>query len=253
MTLSLNGKPTFGAGRVFMTANLVNPTPARALVPQSQGLDFKRKVESLFGEKQLAIAVGSGQMEVTGKVEYSSAQARIIADILFGVPASTGSYAESDKEAGAVAAATPFILTTVNAASWLFDLGVIASVSGTIYSRVASGSEVAGKSYSVANGIYTFAAGDAGLAMLISYAYTVTTTGEQITLTNQLQGQTGNFQAVHVLPWGTLQDMFVLYNCTASSGGLSMKQSGFATQTLDYTASTNTNDQLGVATFAEAA
>jgi hypothetical protein len=253
MPLSLNGKPTFGAGRVFMTANLANPTPARALVPQSQSVDFKRKVESLFGERQLAVAVGSGQMEVTGKVEYSASQARIISDILFGVSGASGSYAEADKESGTVAATTPFIITVSNSATWLFDLGVFNAVSGAIYARVASGSEVVGKSYSVAAGVYTFAAGDEGVNMLISYAYTVTASGEQVTLSNELQGQTGAFQAVHVLPWGAAQDMFVFYNCTASSGGLSAKQSGFVNSMLEYTASTNSNDELGVASFAEAA
>jgi hypothetical protein len=30
-------------------------------VPQSQSIDFKRKTESLFGERQLAVAVGAGE------------------------------------------------------------------------------------------------------------------------------------------------------------------------------------------------
>jgi hypothetical protein len=55
----LNGKPTFGAGRAFLTGNYQSH-PARAFVPQSQSIDFKRKTESLFGERQL-VAVGAGE------------------------------------------------------------------------------------------------------------------------------------------------------------------------------------------------
>ena len=72
-------------------------------------------------------------------------------------------------------------------------------------------------------------------------------------MTNQLQGQTGGFQAVHVLPWGTEQDMFVMNNCIASSSGISAKKSGFAGFTLEDTASADANGNLGTASFAEAA
>jgi hypothetical protein len=258
MTTVLSGKPTFGAGRAFMTANVANPTPARALVPQSQSIDFKRKTESLFGEKQLAVAVGAGEMEVSGKVEFGKINARVFADIVFGDGSTTGSTLEADKEAGTVPAATTYVVTVANATNFLFDLGVVNADTGAIYSCVAPGAETAGSSYSVASsgmnkGKYTFAAGDASANMKFSYAYTNSTVGETVILANQQQGLTGNFQAVHVLPWGAEQDMFVFYNCLAGSSGISLKKSGFSSFTLDYTAAANANDQVGVATFAQAA
>ena len=247
----LSGKPTFGAGRVFLTGNYTNPTPCRASTPQSQSIDFKRKVESLFGENQLAVAVAAGQMEVTGKVEFSKTVARIFADILFGDGSTTGSYLESDQEAGTIPGSSSYIVTVVNSATWLFDLGVRNATTGVIYTCVASGTEVAGKSYSVAAGVYKFAAGDANGNVLISYGYSSATAGESIVLANQLQGLTGNFQAVHTLPWGTETDMFVFYNCIAGSTSLSAKNGGFGNTSLDYTAAVNGNGQLGIATFAE--
>jgi hypothetical protein len=253
MTAPLAGKPTFGAGRVFAIANVTNPTPARALVPQSQSIDFKRKTESLFGEKQLAVAVGAGEMEVTGKVEFGKIVARMFSDIIFGDSGTTGQTLEADKEAGMVPASTAYTVQVVNHTTWLFDLGVVNASTGVIMSCVAGGSEVAGKSYSVSAGVYTFASGDASAPVLISYAYTSSTAGETVVLTNQAQGLTGNFQAVHVLPWGTEQDMFVFNDCLAGSSGIALKKSGFANFTLEYTAAANNNDQLGTATFAEAA
>ncbi|CAN5577163.1 hypothetical protein BH10PSE14_BH10PSE14_06760 [soil metagenome] len=255
MTTILNGKPTFGAGRVFATANLTNPTPARALVPQGQSIEIKRKTESLFGEKQFAEEVGAGEMEITGKVEFGKIQPRFFADILFGDGSTTGSYLEADGEAGTVPASTAYVVTVTNAATFKYNLGVRNADTGAIYTRVAPGSEVTLKSYSVdtATGIYTFAAGDANANMKISYAYADATNGETIVLTNQLQGPTGRFQAVHVLPWGAKQDMFVLNNCIASSSGISAKKSGFSGFTLDYMAASDSSGAIGTATFAEAA
>lgn len=258
MTTPLAGKPTFGAGRAFAIGNYTNPTPARALVPQSQSIDFKRKIESLFGEKQLAVAVGAGEMEITGKVEFSKINARMYADIMFGDSSAVGSYAEADAEAATIPGTTPYTVTVANAANYQFDLGVVNATTGVIMTCVASGSEVAGVSYSVVTtgankGKYTFASGDANGNVKISYAYSNSTAGETVALTNQLQGLTGNFQAVHVLPWGTEQDMFVFTNCLASSSGISLKKSGFASFSLEYQAACDNTGSVGTATFAEAA
>lgn len=254
----LSGKPTFGAGRVFMRSNVTAPTPVRSLVPQSQSIDMKRKVESLFGERQLAVAVGAGEMEITGKVEFGKTNARIFSDIMFGVSQAAGSYLQADKEAGTVPGSSTYVVTVANASTFQFDLGVVNNTSGVIYTRVAAGSEVAGASYSVVEsgvnkGKYTFAAGDANGNMQISYVYSSSTIGSTASLTNQMQGLTGLFTAVHVLPWGTQQDMVVLNNCLAASTSISAKKSGFGMTSFDYQASADNNDVLGTMTFAEAA
>lgn len=256
--MPLNGKPTFGAGRVFARSIVTNPTPVRALVPQSQSIDFKRKVETLFGERQIAVAVGAGEMEVTGKVEFGKTNARVFADIMLGIASSTGSYLQADKEAGTVPDSSTYVVTSANATNYQFDLGVINVATGAIYTRVASGSEVAGSSYSVVEsgankGKYTFAAGDANANVLISYVYSSSSIGVTLPVTNQQQGLTGLFQAVHVLPWGAQQDMIVFNNCLASGAGISAKKSGFGSTMLDYHASADSNDVLGTMTFAEAA
>jgi hypothetical protein len=259
MTTVLSGKPTFGAGRVFTIGSYTNPTPARANTPQSQSIDFKRKTESLFGENQLPVAVGAGQMEVTGKVEYSKTTARTVYDTMFGVSSTTGSYLEADGEKAVVPASSAYTVTVANATDFEFDLGVVNADTGVIYSCVASGQEAVGVSYSVATsgankGKYTFASGDANANVQISYAYT-STSGLTATLSNALQGPTGEFTAVHVLPYGAEQDMYVFNSCIASSAGISAKQSGFASNTLEYSAFASGAGAgvLGTATFAEAA
>ena len=254
MTTPMNGKPTFGVGRAFLIPNVANPTPTRLLVPQSQSIDIKSKVEELFGENIFAEAIAKGETSVTGKAEYAKSVASVLANIISGNGSSTGNYAEADKEAGTVAATTPYTYSAVNAATFLFDLGARNVATGVPYACVASGSEVAGKSYSVAAGVYKFAAGDEGVNIQVSYAYSSATAGVSVSLTNQAQGPSTSFQAVHVFPWGAEQDMVVLNNCIASSASLlSAKKSGFGNSTIDYSAAVNSNGVLGTVTFAEAA
>lgn len=255
---TLSGKPTFGAGRVFMRSSVSNPTPVRALVPQSQGIDMKRKVESLFGERQLPVAIGAGEMEITGKVEFGKTNARLFSDIMLGVSQSTGSYLQADKEAATVPGSSSYVITAANATNFQIDLGVTNATTGAIYTRVAAGSEVGGTSYSVVEsgvnkGKYTFASADANANILISYVYSSSTDGSTIAITNQMQGLTGLFLAVHVLPWGNQQDMVVFNNCLAASTGISAKKSGFGMTSFDYQASVDNSGVLGTMTFAEAA
>jgi hypothetical protein len=253
----LNGKPTFGAGRAFLTGNYANPTPPAPSCrsPSRSTSSARPKACSANGSSR---AVGAGEMEVTGKVEYGKINPRIVSDILFGDGQTTGSYLEADKEAATVPGASTYVVTVANATGYQFDLGVVNATTGVIYTCVAAGAEVAGLSYSVVTsgankGKYTFAAGDANANVQISYGYANTGVGSTVVLGNQMQGQTGSFQAIHVLPWGMQQDMFVFYNCIAGSAGISLKKSGFASNTIDYTAGVNANDQLGLAAFAEAA
>ena len=253
MTAPLAGKPTFGAGRIILSANVTNPTPIRAATPQSQSVDFKRKTESLVGENMLPEAVAAGEMEIAGKVEYAKAVARIMADLMFGDGSSTGSYNLANQEAGTVGATTPYHYSPVNVATFIADGGVKNATTGAIYACVAPGSEVAGKSYSVSAGIYQFAATDASANILVSYVYSISTAGETISLLNQMQGPGTSFQAVHTFLWGAEQDMIILNSCVASANSIAAKKSGFGTNSLDYVAGVNSSGVLGTATFAEAA
>lgn len=253
MTTVLNGKKTFGAGRFFGINNVTNPTPARFSVPQDQSITFKRDVKSLFGESQLAADVAGGSMTVTGKVTLGTTVARIFADLIFGDAGSANQTLQADKEAGTVPATTPFTITVANSASWTVDLGVRSVDTGALLTCVASASEVAGKSYSVAAGVYKFAAGDANKSFKISYLYTAANSGETVIMSNQPMGKTGNFTGVYVFPWGTEQDVITLNNCIASGTEISTKMGDYAKPTFDFEAACDNNDVLGTFSFAEAA
>lgn len=247
---SVNGKPTFGAGRFYGVNNVSNPTPCRAYVPQDMSIDFKQATKELWGEKKFSIAVAAGELSVSGKITMGAANVRMLGDLLFNASNSTGQILDADKEAGTVPGVSTYIVTVANSATWTTDLGVM-KADGTIMTRVAS-APAAGQ-YSVAAGVYTFAAADANANVLISYLYTQAGAGEKLSLANSLQGPAGSFTAVMAFLYNTQQDVLTLNNAIATDATIATKQGDFAKPTFGFMASTDTNDNLGTFSFALAA
>lgn len=246
---SVNGEQIFTAGRFFGINNVSNPTPARAYVPQDMSIDFKQSIKKLFGEKKFAVAVAAGEMEVTGKVSMGADQPRILSDLLVNGTTTNSQILEADKEAGTIPG-TPYQVTVANSSNWTTDLGVT-DTTGTVYTRVAS-SPAAGQ-YSVAAGVYTFAAANTGVNVLISYLYTASAQGEKVTMTNQVQGPAGAFTAVMCFLYGTGQNILTLNNAIASDHGIATKLGDFAKPTFGFDCSTDNTDTLGTFSFAQAA
>lgn len=250
MASSTTGKKIFSPGRFFGINNVSNPTPARAYVPQDMSIDFKQSTKELFGEKRFSVAVAAGEQSITGKVSMGAQNARILADLLFGIGSSTGSIVEADKET-AVVPSTPFQVTVANGATWTTDLGVMDAATGEVYTRVASAP--ATKQYSVsAGGIYLFNTANVGVNVLISYLYTIAT-GEKLIMTNQLQGPAGSFTSVMVFPYGTDQDVLTLNNAIPTDHSLATKLGDYAKPTFGFMASTDASDTLGTYAFSQAA
>src|SRR6185437_14518894 len=79
----------------------------------------------------------------------------------------------------------PYTITVAGSANWLSDLGVVYTATGQPLQQVASGPTQG--QYSVAAGVYTFAAADQGLAVLISYRQKVTS-GKLLKIQSHVQG-----------------------------------------------------------------
>lgn len=246
---SVTGKKIFGAGRFFGINSVTNPTPMRSLLPQDISIDFKQGTKELRGEKKLPAAIAAGDMSVTGKITLGDNPARMYADFLFSTAGTTGQILEADKEAWAIPG-TPYQVTVANSTTFTTDLGVLDPVTGKTYTRVASAPATG--QYSVAAGVYTFAAADTTKNVVISYLYTNAVTGEQFVVANSLQGPAGAFQAVMTFFYGTDQDVFVLNNCIATDAAIASKQGDFAKPTFGFMAATDSSDNLGTLSFAQA-
>jgi hypothetical protein len=253
---AVNGKKIFGAGRFFGIGNTTNPTPARFGLPQDMGVTFKRSTKSLYGENTLPADVGSGETDVTAKITLGTMNPRILTDLYFGTPGSDGQTLEANNESGTVAGSLHQITVTEHA-DWTEDLGVFDVETGKQMKCVASG-PVAGVSYTVALGVYTFAVGDATKVKKLSYLYTDSTAGVTIDLSNQPMGRVGGFNAVMVFPWKNPsmveeQDILTLVNCISSDHEITTKQGDYGKPTFGFMAACDTTDSLGTFSFAEAA
>jgi hypothetical protein len=248
MGSSVTGKKIFSPGRFFGINNVTNPTPTRAYVPQDMSIDFKQSTKELFGDRKFSVAVAAGEISVSGKVTMGAQNARILADLLFNVSGSSGTIAQIDKEAGTVTTTT---VTVANSAQWTTDLGVMLASDGTVFTRVAS-SPAAGQ-YSVSAGVYTFNASDNTKNVLISYLYTIASSGEKIVMANQVQGPAGSFTAVMVFPYATDQDVLTLNNAILQDSGIATKLGDYAKPTMSFMASTDSSDTLGTFAFSQAA
>jgi hypothetical protein len=145
-------------------------------------------------------------------------------------------------------------VTVANAASYNDDLGVYYAASGKAFNRVTTPAAAGQYSVNFATGIYTFSAADAGGALLISYTYNMTTSGEKITLTNQLLGTTPIFKATFYQPispygvGGSAENAPLalrLNACTASKFSLPTKLDDWTIQEFDFQAFADASGTLG--------
>lgn len=256
MTTPVTTKKLFGAGRMFAALNsAAAPTPIRMGVVQDMSLTFKRGVKTLSGENQLADAIASGELDVSGKVTMGTTSARILADLLFSASTAVGQNYEADNEVGAIPGSTTYVVTVTNAANFIADLGVFNTTTGKRMTAVASSPGVG--QYTVAAGVYTFSATDHGAGVKISYVWYNSGIGETVTLANTKQGNVGGFTGNFVFPWqdwsGTEeQDLITLNWMLVTDHELSTKTGDFGKPTLGFMAGCDNSGNLGTAYFAYA-
>ncbi len=170
----------FGAGSLWgiRTDNTTGvSTPVKFGVLQEVQFDFTRTIKELFGGYQMPIAIGAGTMKPTAKAKNARIFIDQYAELFFGLSSAAGQSLISEDEAGTIpAAGGPYTISVTDAATWTDDLGVFFTATGLPLKKVATGATPAKGQYKVASGIYTFAAADAGLAVLINYAYTMAAT-----------------------------------------------------------------------------
>lgn len=184
----------FGTGTAaFVPSNLNSPllTSLTPLVPtllQEMSVDFKATSKELFGRQQFAADVARGKISASGKGKITATDPLFLNSLFFGLPTATGAV-RPVTETHAVAAS----VTTTNAAHFAIDYGVVNGSTGVPMTLVASTPAVGQYSVAVSTGIYTFNASETATSVLISYAWTDTTSGTTLAITNQQQGYSPQF------------------------------------------------------------
>jgi hypothetical protein len=180
----------FGSGRLIAKASGSNPTPVPFGTLQDCSLDLGFDIKRLMGENNFPVDIGRSGGKITGKAKVGQINLGLYDACLLGATSgvATGQTLISDRQSGTIPA-TPFILTPTvpSSGTYVEDLGVILVSTATIMQRVASSPTTGQYSVNESTGAYTFAAADTGLAVLITYAYTITG-GFTVAIENKLQG-----------------------------------------------------------------
>jgi|SRR5580765_3415572 len=173
----LYGNPTAGN-------QPTNPTPFKFGVLQEVMVDFKADLKKLYGQNQFPVATARGKVNVDIKGKLAVFDPNMLNQLYFAQPAAAGYNLIADGEQGTVNSAA----VTVSHTPVVEDWGVQYKSTGQQLIKVPSAPAVG--QYSGPNlttGVYTFASGDNGNVVAISYTYAVNT-GTTITLNNQLMG-----------------------------------------------------------------
>jgi hypothetical protein len=246
----------FGAGQLYGTQTqdvngntIANPTPVQFGVLQEVVLDIEFTTKSLYGSLNFPVAIGRGQGKVSGTAKAAKINGLLWNNLLFGQtnPAeATGLLAVYTDTAGEVIPATPYQITPTppSSGAWTADLGVLDS-NGNPMTVVASAPATG--QYSVAAGVYTFAAADTGKTVFINYRYSVTATGNapvKQTLNAQLMGYSPTFSVDFAMNYKGQQLTLHLYQCTSSKMSMTTKLEDFLIPEFAFEAFADTQNRV---------
>jgi hypothetical protein len=239
---------SFGSGalwgeRTDLTGSGIGPRQFGVL--QDIQIDFDWTDKELYGQLQFPIAIARGQGKISGKAKFAQILGLLYSDMFFGVTPATGQFAVAELEAAAVPAAAPYSVAVANAASYIDDLGVVYAGNGKRFNRLTTPSAAGQYSVNFTNGVYTFAAADANMPVLVSYTYNIATGGNKLTLTNQLMGTTPVFRATFYTTYGGQGTALRLNACTANKLSLPTKIDDWTISELDFMAFADASGTIG--------
>lgn len=242
----------FGSGVLIGTDQ--NGVSINFGLAQEVSLDISTSTKALFGQYNFPVAIGSGTRKMSGKAKLARISGQALGRLFFGVTPSAGVTQTQFGEAAAVPASTPYTYSTTNHSTFVADQGVVYASTGLPLTKLASGTPAQGQ-YTVAAGVYTFAAADEGVNVLISYTYTVSATGESIAVNSALIGPSVTFSANLFASDPTTGKQFslLLYNCVADKLSFGTKLEDFMIPEFDFQCFANAAGQVCQLNFADAA
>jgi hypothetical protein len=225
--------------------------PDQFAILQDVEIDWDWQTKELWGQYQFPLDIARGQGKISGKAKFARIFGAIYGDLFFGQTPASGQVTVSENEAGAVPGTTPFTVAVANASTYSDDLGVYyanGTNAGGRLTRVTTPSVAGQYSVNLTTGIYTFAAGDAGAAVSISYLHNGTG-GKKLVLTNQFMGYTPTFKATFYTV-KTTQNVpaglsLVLNACTATKLSLPTKIDDYEIQEFDFSAFADAAGTIG--------
>jgi hypothetical protein len=243
---------TFGSGVMIGSAlGGAIAVPRELAVLQEGSVEFSFSTKELIGQFQFPVAVARGAGKISGKAKFANFNAGAINDLFFSGTTATGEKRVAYREAGTPVANT---LTVANSATFLTDQGVFNTVTSKFLTRVASAPATG--QYSVAAGVYTFAAADSNPPCLFTYQYSFAAAGTVITLSNQLLGVQPTFSLVLSTRFThadgvTRQLNLNLNSCMSSKFSFATKTEDFMVPDFDFQAFADQSGNICTFSLAE--
>lgn len=244
---------SFGAGAAIAVPTrdatgtaIAVPTPVTLAALQDIAVDLSVDLKTLHGAGKYPIAVGQGKGKTDIKAKTAKVSGAVLGSLFQGRTPSAGIKDAVINFAAAVPGTGPYTVTVAPPASGTFvaDLGVRNAATGLVFTRVAA-SPGAGQ-YTVSAGVYTFAAGDASAAILLSYEYSATSAAARTyELTSDLMGYTPSFALLFRQSYMGKTLTMKLYNAVSGKMAIPFKNDDFTMQDFEATAFTNEADSLG--------
>lgn len=230
----------FGVGFISAIPTTANSTPNLFAIVRGAEVTFSTTEKPLMGNKLFPVDSATTGGSITGKIQTSDFDARMVGLVIPGTSTATG----QTKPASHAAAipTTPFQVTVTNSATFVTNLGVVNLTTGRVMTVVASSPATGQYSYSA--GVYTFAAADVGNSVSIAYTYTGTG-GTTLTSTNQTSGATAGY-GLHLFepPGGTRENGIYLPSVKFSNLQLGMKIDDWTETSMDFTAFEDATAQM---------
>ena len=224
---------------------IANPTPVQLGVLQDFSLDQSFETKMLYGQNQFPVAVGRGKGKLSGKAKLAQLSATWINSLFYGQGSAAGLTADVYDTTGIAIPATPFTITAnttggtattikiPNSGTWSADLGV-QNANGLPLTRVAS-LPTTGQ-YTVAAGVYVFAAADTGNIVFINYQFTAATptTAKLLTVNSLPMGYAPVFRADIMIPYQGKYLTAIIPQCIGSKLAIQSKQDDFLVPDFDF-------------------
>jgi hypothetical protein len=230
----------FGTGNAIfvpLAGNLAVPSSPRIPATiQDFNFDNTGTMKELRGQSQYPDDVAVSDKKATWKLGSGRFDIDLFNNLFAGETASTGGENIQIQEAHNVPASSTYTITVTHSANYETDMGVTYSATGQPLVRVNSVSAAGQYSVNQTSGIYTFYLGDAGVAMLISYAYTITT-GNIVTVNNHVQGWAPTFEIYVATSYQELtsgvSNYLHIFNARCTKFGFPLKRSDYLVTDLE--------------------
>jgi hypothetical protein len=219
---------------VPLGGNLATPSSPR-LPGSIQDFNFENAgtIKELRSNLQYPDDTATVDKKATWKLGSGRFDIDLFNNMFAGEAQSTGGDAIVVQEAETIPASSPYTVTVTHSGTFDKDLGVFyatgtAAQVGQPLQRVTVSPSTG--QYMSSAGTYTFAAADAGLAVLISYGYTVTT-GTIVTVQNHEQGWSPTFEVYVAETYqeltASVPNYLHLYACKANKFSLPFKRADY--------------------------